>query len=55
MDAIFSAHSDGLMVILRHASAPSGGAQPAKSAPAAAAAMAGPSKSWQLASSSSST
>ncbi|KAF8491237.1 hypothetical protein F5888DRAFT_1076548 [Russula emetica] len=33
VDAIFSAHSDGLMVILRHASPPSGGAQLA--APAA--------------------
>src|SRR6266566_3091367 len=36
VDAIFSAHSAGLMVILRHASAPSGGAQLAKpDAPAA--------------------
>ncbi|KAN0118617.1 hypothetical protein V8E52_005040 [Russula decolorans] len=36
VDAIFSAHSDGLMVILRHASAPSGGAQLANpTAPAA--------------------
>lgn len=32
VDAIFSAHSDGLMVILRHASTPSGGAQPAQPA-----------------------
>jgi len=41
VDAIFSAHSDGLMVILRHASNPSGGAQPAKLAPTA---VTGPSK-----------
>ncbi|KAI9460269.1 hypothetical protein F5148DRAFT_1217146 [Russula earlei] len=32
VDAIFSAHSDGLMVILRHASSPAGGAQPTKPA-----------------------
>jgi len=36
VDAIFSAHSDGLMVILRHASTPSGGAQPAPPATQAA-------------------
>ncbi|KAI0271781.1 hypothetical protein BGY98DRAFT_922816, partial [Russula aff. rugulosa BPL654] len=36
VDAIFSAHSDGLLVILRHASPPSGGAQsPNPAAPAA--------------------
>jgi hypothetical protein len=38
VDAIFSAHSDGLMVILRHASSPSGGSQPPNS-------TAGPSRS----------
>jgi hypothetical protein len=46
VDAIFSAHSDGLMVILRHASQPSGGAQPPKSAvPVAGLSKPGPSSS----------
>lgn len=41
VDAIFSAHSDGLMVILRHASPASGGAQPPKSAAAAGSSKSG--------------
>jgi len=50
VDAIFSAHSDGLMVILRHGSTPAGSAPSARPAPIVAA---GPSNSRQLTSSSS--
>ncbi|KAH9959766.1 hypothetical protein BC827DRAFT_437176 [Russula dissimulans] len=54
VDAIFSAHSDGLMVILRHASTPSGAAQPAKqpAKPASPQSTTGPSKSGPSSSSS---
>ncbi|KAI0248650.1 hypothetical protein BJV78DRAFT_1131005 [Lactifluus subvellereus] len=45
VDAIFSAHSDGLMVILRHGSPPSGGAQSPKSAVAEGSSKSGSSSS----------
>lgn len=49
VDAIFSAHSDGLMVILRHASPPSGaGSVPHQLRPAVVPSPLGPSSSSSL-------